>query len=176
MKITIEFLISKNACAGGVEMFLRFPSYQPSGVDLIPLIEWALTDGGADYVRWLLAAVMTPEQATLWAIACARRVCFDQGWVAWADGWVSGDDRSAATATTARAAAMVDALAAKAAAAAMRAAEATTSFAMAWAARWAARSAARWAARWAVELAHTNDNSETRWQVARAIQIIEGAK
>jgi len=42
--------------------------------------------------------VLTTEQRVKFAILCAKTVCKDAAWNAWADKWLSGEDRSAATA------------------------------------------------------------------------------
>ena len=82
--------------------------------------------------------VLTTEQRVKFAILCAKSVCKDAAWNAWADKWLSGDDRSAAAAWAAEEAARAAWAAARAAAraeeAAARAEEA--------AARAAARAAA----------------------------------
>jgi len=73
---------------------------------------------------------VTLEQRILFAIACARQVTTDEKWLAWADKWVSGEDRTRESAEAAWAA------------------EAEAAWAAAWA---AARAAAAWA--WAAEAA-----------------------
>ena len=49
--------------------------------------------------------VVTTEQHVKFAILCAKQVCKDEKWNAWADKWLSGEDRSAAAAEAAWAAA-----------------------------------------------------------------------
>lgn len=86
--------------------------------------------------------VLTTEQRVKFAILCAKLVCKDAAWNAWADKWLNGDDRSAAAAEAAEAAAWAEATAwaaAKAAKEAARAAAAEAAKAAAWAA--AARAA-----------------------------------
>ena len=83
---------------------------------------------------------ITAEQCVRFAILCAKQVFRDTAYTAWADKWLSGEDRSAwAAAEAARAAAE---------AARAEAAEAAWAAAEAWAAEaWAAEAAARaWAA------------------------------
>ena len=41
---------------------------------------------------------LTTEQRIKFAILCAKTVCKDAAWNAWADKWLNGDDRSAAAA------------------------------------------------------------------------------
>ena len=45
--------------------------------------------------------VLTAEQRVKFAILCAKLVCKDAEWNAWADKWLNGDDRSAAAARAA---------------------------------------------------------------------------
>ena len=93
---------------------------------------------------------VTLEQRILFAIACARQVTTDEKWLAWADKWVSGEDRtreSAEAAWEAEAEAAWEAEAEAAWAAAAASAEAA-----AWAAAEAAEAAA-WAAEEAAEAA-----------------------
>ena len=101
---------------------------------------------------------ITTEQRVRFAILCAKEVCAEPVWNAWADRWLSGADRSDAAAARAAAAAAAAAAeawvveaaeAADAAAAAAAAAEAAAVAGAAWAAEdaaWAARAAAAWAA------------------------------
>jgi len=46
--------------------------------------------------------VITPEQRAAYAILCARALCTDARWTAWADSWLSGADRSTESARSAR--------------------------------------------------------------------------
>jgi len=95
-------------------------------------------------VREIPLPVVTTEQRIRFAILCAKEVCRDAEWNAWADKWLSGEERGKESAAAARAAASADA-----AWAAWSAAEAAASAAAAeWgAAEWAA--AAELAAAWA---------------------------
>jgi len=70
---------------------------------------------------------ITTEQHVRFGILCAKAVCNDRAWSAWADRWLDGSDRSQAAAWAARAAwaAWAAARAAEAAARAARAAEGT---------------------------------------------------
>ena len=106
-------------------------------------------------VREIPLPSITTEMRVRFAIMCAKEVCADLPWNAWADRWLSGEDRSeaadaAAAAEAARAAMEAEAAEAAAyrsaqAAAAAAARSAQAAAAAAWAAR-AARAAA-WAAR-----------------------------
>ena len=100
---------------------------------------------------------ITAEQCVRFAILCAKQVFRDTAYTAWADKWLSGEDRSAWAAT---ATAWAATAAARAATAAARAA------AWAWAAwAWAARAAraAEAAAAWAA----------TAWAAAEAAEAAE---
>jgi hypothetical protein len=46
-------------------------------------------------VREMPVPVVTLEQRVKFAILCAKRVCHDVTWNAWADAWLSGHDRTA---------------------------------------------------------------------------------
>ena len=96
-------------------------------------------------VREIPLPAVTTEMRVRFAILCAKEVCADLPWNAWANGWLSGEDRSAEAAWAAQATSWA-AYAAQAAAAAAWAAWA------AYAAQAAARAAA--AAAWAAWAAH----------------------
>ena len=83
---------------------------------------------------------ITTEQRIRFGILCAKVICDNPAWNAWADRWLDGSDRSVETAWEAWAAA--DAAAAEAAARAARAVAQATAWA-AWEAAWAAWEAAR---------------------------------
>ena len=93
-------------------------------------------------VREIPIPAVTTEMRVRFGILCAKEVCACSAWNAWADRWLSGEDRTQAAAERARAAgaAAAEAWAAQAAAAwaaqATEAAEATEA-AAAWAAAWA---------------------------------------
>jgi hypothetical protein len=94
-------------------------------------------------VREIPLPAITTEMRVRFAIMCAKEVCACLSWNAWADRWLSGEDRSAASASDAARAA--DAVcysaavwAASAARAAARAAEARSSALAEKAADWAA--------------------------------------
>ena len=55
-------------------------------------------------VREIPLPVVTTEMRIRFAILCAKRVCHDEKWNAWADGWLDGRDRSDTAALAARAA------------------------------------------------------------------------
>lgn len=93
-------------------------------------------------IREMPLPVVTTEQRVRFAILCAKTVCTDAAWLAWASGWLDGTDRTVRAAAAAWAAAT---WAAEAAAWAAWVAEA------AWAA-WAAEAVAR-AAEVAAEVA-----------------------
>ena len=86
----------------------------------------------------------TTEQRIRFGILCAKAVCNDPAWNAWADRWLDGSDRSQAAARAAEAAQAAEA-AAWATEAAARAAEAAAwaTEAAAWATEAAAEAAAR---------------------------------
>lgn len=52
-------------------------------------------------VREIDVPEITTEQRVRFAILCAKRVCDDPKWNRWADGWLSGEDRSATAAEAA---------------------------------------------------------------------------
>ena len=68
-------------------------------------------------VEEIAVPTLTTEQRVKFAILCAKLVCKDAAWNAWADKWLNGDDRSAAAAWATAAAACATAWAAKEAAA-----------------------------------------------------------
>ena len=112
---------------------------------------------------------VTTTQRISYAIHCAQCVYHDQWWTAWADKWLSGEDRTFAAARTAEAATAewsARAAAARAAAAAADGAE--------WSARWAA-AAARWAAE-AAEAAEAARWEEAAEAVAAAVNLIACAE
>lgn len=67
--------------------------------------------------------VVTTEQRVKFAILCAKQGCKDEKWNAWADKWLSGEDRSAGSAAVARWATWAVAAVAESAVAAAAAAE-----------------------------------------------------
>ena len=95
---------------------------------------------------------VTTEQRVRFAILCCKAVCEDEKWNAWADKWLSGEDRSESSAEAASAAA------AEAAEAAWAAAWAEAAEAASWAAARVAAWAA-WAAAWASEAAADKSDS-----------------
>ena len=118
---------------------------------------------------------ITTEQRVRFAVLCAKECYTEPAWVAWADGWLSGDDRSPEAAVAAaweaarasvaavapeaapEAAAVAAAWAAEAAWAAV-APEAAEAAVAAWAVAAAEAAEAAWAvaAEWAVRTAHIN--------------------
>ena len=114
-------------------------------------------------VREIPLPKITTEMRVRFAILCAKEVYACLSWNAWADRWLSGEDRTQAAraraARTARAAwvAAAEAAAAKAASAAYRSARA-----VAWAAYAAEAAASAWAAEaaasaWAADVGHRID-------------------
>jgi hypothetical protein len=111
-------------------------------------------------VREIPLPSITTEMRVRFAILCAKEVCAYPAWNAWADRWLSGEDRTQAAARAAEAAREArEARAARAARAA------------AWAAAWAARAAASaWAedaaSAWAAE-----DAASAAMEVGHGIDI-----
>jgi hypothetical protein len=94
-------------------------------------------------VREIPLPAVTTEMRVRFAILCAMEVCAYRTWNAWADKWLSGEDRSEAAAGAAAEAASTPARAAQAAAGAAQAAQAAAGAAAE--AAWAADAVA-WAA------------------------------
>lgn len=117
---------------------------------------------------------ITTEMRVRFGILSAKEVCAFLSWNAWADMWLSGEDRTQAAAerarASARASAMAAAEAAEAAAEGARAAVRAAARAEAWAAREAAWAAA-WAAARAAEAARDLEASAA----ARAAREAAGA-
>ena len=114
---------------------------------------------------------VTVEQRVAYAIACSLRIYVEESYVMWAEGWLSGKDRTDESAWAAESAFWS---AEEAAWAAMWAVRATT-WAAAWATTWeAAREAARaaeeatWAVTWAAE-------SATTWEAMSAARVVASA-
>ena len=101
-------------------------------------------------VREIPLPAVTTEMRVRFAILCAKEVCADLSWNAWADKWLSGEDRSEAAAGAA-------ALAARAA--------------------WAAEAAAwaAWAA-WAAEAASARVAAAAAAQATEAAQVAQAAE
>jgi hypothetical protein len=127
-------------------------------------------------VREIPLPKITTEMRVRFAILCAKEVCADLSWNAWADKWLSGEDRTqaAAEASATRARAYerayerAEAAWAAAAWAAWAARAAAARAAKTWAAaRAAAEAAAAWAAAWAAEAAR---------EVGHGIDIFEIAE
>lgn len=108
-------------------------------------------------VRRVDAPEVTMEQRIRFGILCAKEVCDDPAWNAWADRWLSGKDRTARAAAAAREATW----------AAQEAWEAAT-WAATWAAAWAERAAC--AARAAAAAAAWEAAWEATWEAARAVR------
>jgi len=53
-------------------------------------------------VKPIFLPIVTLEQRIRYAILCAKEVCKDKIWNQWADKWLSGEDRTAATALRTR--------------------------------------------------------------------------
>ena len=100
-------------------------------------------------VRRIELPTFSTVQRTAFGILCALEVCKEKSFVAWANKWLSGNDRSAAAARATEAAAAWAERAAEAAAVwAREAATWATEAAAAWAAEAAAARAAEAAAAW----------------------------
>ena len=115
-------------------------------------------------IREIPLPEITAEMRVRFAILCAKEVCADLPWNAWADKWLSGEDRSeaaagaVASAASAARAAAAWAAAASAAWAVASAASAARAARAAWAAAQAAEAAAyRSAASAAMDLGHRID-------------------
>ena len=124
-------------------------------------------------VEEIAVPTLTTEQRVKFAILCAKCVCTDVAWNAWADKWLSGENRSEAAAWKAAEAAnraeekaTAKAAANAAAKAAARAAAKAKAAAKSWAAR--AKAKARAAAKAAARAAEAAEARE-----ADLIQIVE---
>lgn len=109
-------------------------------------------------IREIPLPKITAEMRARFAILCAKDVCACHAWNAWADKWISGEDRSAAAARAAADAAWKAAdgaacAARAAAAAAAEAAEAAEAAAASAYAAYRASWAAAWSVQWAAEAA-----------------------
>jgi len=106
------------------------------------------------------------------AILCAKQVCKEQAWNAWADNWLSGKDRTRKSAAAAAAASASAAAASASAAAASASAAAAAASASAAAAAWASASAAAWAAwaAWAAAAGAAWSEAEAAW-AARMVEV-----
>ena len=107
----------------------------------------------------------TTIQKVAFGILCAKEVCEEKGWNTWADKWLSGEDRSRATAEAAREAAWVR----------------SSPEAWAWAAEWEAAGAwaeaAEWeAAREAAKAAKAGWAQAAAWAAERAAQAAWAAR
>ena len=111
-----------------------------------------------EIVEEIPVPTLTTEQRVKFAILCAKCVCTDVAWNAWADKWLSSDDRSAEAAEATAWAAEATAWAAEAAAAAWAAAEAAE---------------AAWAAALAVEAAWATAEASRAATKLDLIHIIE---
>ena len=117
-------------------------------------------------VREIPLPAITTEMRVRFGILCAKEVCACLSWNAWADRWLSGEDRTQAAraraARTARAAWVAAAEAAEAAAAKAASAAYRSARAVAWAAYAAEAAASAWAAEaaasaWAADVGHRID-------------------
>jgi hypothetical protein len=112
-------------------------------------------------IREIPLPEITTEMRVRFAILCAKEVCTCLSWNAWADKWLSGEDRSWASADAAAWAARASAARASAARAAAWASEAaseaawTAAEAEAWASE--ASAAAAWASAAAMDVGHRID-------------------
>ena len=115
-------------------------------------------------VREIPLPSITTEMRVRFAILCAKEVCASySAWNAWADRWLSGEDRSEAAAEAA--------WAAQAAAAQAAAAEASAVWAAAWAAEAAAYRSAEAAAWAAAEAAYRSARAAAEMDVGHRIDF-----
>jgi hypothetical protein len=131
-------------------------------------------------VREIPLPSITTEMRVRFAILCAKEVCACLSWNAWADKWLSGEDRTQAAAERACVRAEAAAAAAAEAAAAAWAAEAA---AAAWAAEAAraaaaaaaAEAAAAWASAWAA-VGHGIDIFEIAEKACSGLRMVRCRK
>jgi len=155
-------------------MFRRYPRLRDGRAELGALCRWAASEGKPEYVRWLLPRLMEPKLAVRWAILAAKRHYHDADWNKWADGWLSGEDRTDESVWAAWAAAREAAWAATWMEAAWAAATAAA-WAAAAAATWAASAASAWEAEWASAYAHDaaeDKAAEIERQIGDALEIL----
>ena len=125
-------------------------------------------------VREIPLPAVTTEMRVRFAIMCAKEVCADLSWNAWADRWLSGEDRTQAAAAAQAAAARAWAASAVWAAAVWAAeAAASAAYRSAWA---AAEAAARAAARaWAASAAYRSAEAAAVWAAEAAYRSARAA-
>jgi len=70
MKITIEWLVSKNACHDGLDWFVE----QGKGVEPIPLLYLLIKENQLDWANWLIVRVMEYKQYVSYAVYAAELV------------------------------------------------------------------------------------------------------
>ncbi len=130
-------------------------------------------------IREMPLPIISTEQRVRFAILCAKAVCVDAAWLAWANGWLDGTDRTAKAATGAAkaAAGAAGAAGAAASAGAARAARAARAAAEAAGEAGAAEAAAEaaWTAEAAAE-AEARAAEAAAWTAARAADAAAEAK
>jgi len=70
MKITIEWLVSKNACHDGLDWFVE----QGKEVEPIPLLNLLIEENQLEWANWLLVRVMEYKQYVSYAVYAAEQV------------------------------------------------------------------------------------------------------
>ena len=105
-------------------------------------------------VEEIAVPTLTTAQRVKFAILCAKQVCKDAAWNAWADKWLSGENRSEAAAWEAA-----------------RAAAAEAARAAAWEAAWASEAAA-WEAAWASEAVAARAAASSASRAATKLDLI----
>ena len=70
MKITIEWLVSKNACHDGLDWFVE----QGKEVEPIPLLYLLIEENQLEWANWLLVRVMEYKQYVSYAVFAAEQV------------------------------------------------------------------------------------------------------
>jgi len=119
-------------------------------------------------IKQIPLPTVTIEQRVRFGILCALEVCKDKSFVQWANDWLSGKDRTVATAWAAASGAWVAAIAAWVAARrAWVAAEATSAATRAAEAAWVSKAAAK-AAAWAACISRA---AEAAMAVAEAVNV-----
>jgi len=162
MKINEKKVIELGADKNGIETFRQYPGLVNGYADVGALCWWAAYERGPDYVFWLLPKLLGPVKAIKWAILAAKRRCNDSTWNAWADKWLSGEDRTEKSAETAAwTAEAVETMEPAARSAA-------------WAATW--MKYATMAAAKSAYIAAEDEAAEIKCQIADALEILENER
>lgn len=99
---TLERLRANHACTRGYDLIANHVERDFTGD--IPLLTILEVNGLDDCIWAFRATDGGLELSVRFAIACAMRGVKDAAWVAWAEKWLSGEDRTAAAAWAAEAA------------------------------------------------------------------------